>query len=304
MERFRTPDARFVDLPDFPWTAKYLELRDPTGGPDLRMAYYDEGPPDAAETIWLQHGEPSWSFLYRHMLPPLLAAGHRVVLLDLLGFGQSDKPAAGGDYTYARHVEWVREALFDHLDLSGVTFFGQDWGSLIGLRVVAENPEHFARVAIGNGFLPTGRGTISQAFLAWQNYSQSVAVLPVGRIVAGGCLEPLTPEEITAYDAPYPEESFKTGARTFPTLVPTTPDDPATAAQVAAWGVLARWTKPFWLCFSDGDQVTAGSEVELAARIPGTRGMPHVTIEGGGHFLQEDRGEQLATLFVEFIRQY
>ncbi|HQT99837.1 MAG TPA: haloalkane dehalogenase [Acidimicrobiales bacterium] len=301
MQRLRTPDERFENLPDFPFLAHYVEVTDPTGGEALRMAYLDEGPREA-DVVVVLHGEPTWSFLYRHVLRLLVAEGHRVVAPDLIGFGRSDKPASREDYTYARHVEWTRELLFTHLELRDVTLFGQDWGSLIGLRLVAEHPERFARVAIGNGGLPTGAEGTTEAFLNWQAYSQNAPELPIGRIVSGGCVrKPLDDAVIAAYDAPFPDEGFKEGARQFPMLVPTTPEDPAHDDNVAAWRVLEGFTKPFLMCFSDGDAITKGGERRFLSHVPGTKGQAHTTIVGGGHFLQEDEGPQLAAVLHRFI---
>jgi haloalkane dehalogenase len=287
MERRRTPDERFVELPDFAYVSKYAPVIDPTGGEPLRMAYLDEGPSDA-EVVVLLHGEPTWSYLYRFMIPGLVGAGRRVVAPDLIGFGRSDKPTPRGEYTYARHVEWTRELLFSRLNLTGVTFFGQDWGSLVGLRLVGEHPERFARVALSNGGLPTGDERASDAFLAWQEFSQSAPELPVGRIISGGCVNRLGDEIIAAYDAPFPDESYKEGAREFPRLVPTSSKDPAHDANVAAWKVLAGFTKPFLLCFSDGDPITRGGDKKFLRDVPGTKDQAHTTIEGGGHFVQEE----------------
>ncbi len=300
MDRVRTPEERFAGLPDFAFPAHFADVVDPTGGDPLRMAYLDEGPRDG-EVVVLLHGEPTWSFLYRFMVPGLVAAGRRVVVPDLMGFGRSDKPRPRGEYTYARHVEWVRELLFDHLDLAEVTLFGQDWGSLIGLRVVGEHPERFARVALSNGGLPTGDERPTDAFLAWQEFSQNAPALPIGRIVAGGCTGPLAPEVIAAYDAPFPDESYKEGAREFPRLVPTSPDDPAHDANVAAWATLRDFTRPFLLCFSDGDPITRGGDRKFLREVPGAQGQPHTTIVGGGHFVQEERGPELARVLNGFL---
>jgi haloalkane dehalogenase len=301
MQRVRTSDERFENLPDFSFRPNYAEVIDPSGGDPLRMAYLDEGPSEGSVVVLL-HGEPSWSFLYRFMIPDLVDAGYRVVAPDLIGFGRSDKPTDREEYTFARHVEWVRELLFDHLDLTDVTLFAQDWGSLIGLRLVAEHPDRFARVAIGNGGLPTGEERLSEAFKAWQDFSQSTPELHVGNIVSGGCVERLRPDVVAAYDAPFPDESFKEGARQFPKLVPTSPDDPAHDANVAAWEVLAKWDKPFLCCFSDGDAITRGGERKFLTTVPGTKGQLHTTIEGGGHFLQEEKGPELAATLDAFIR--
>jgi len=299
MQLLRTPDDRFEGLPDFPFTPRYARVDDTAGGP-LRVHYIDEGPPEG-EVVLLLHGEPSWSFLYRTMIPVLVDAGLRCVAPDLVGFGRSDKPAARGDYTFARHVEWMREALFDHLDLQGVTLVGQDWGSLVGLRLVGEHPDRFARVVIANGGLPTGDQPLSEAFLAWQKFSQEAPSFPVGGIVNGGCTTDLAPEVVAAYDAPFPDDTYTAGARQFPVLVPTSPDDPAAAANRAAWDVLATFDKPFLTAFSDADPITRGGEKIFHRTVPGTHDHPHTTIEGGGHFLQEDQGPQLAKVVADFV---
>ncbi|MDJ0768014.1 MAG: haloalkane dehalogenase [Ilumatobacter sp.] len=300
MHTTRTPDERFADLPGYPFEPHYAEIPDEDGG-TLRVHYVDEGPADAAPVL-LMHGEPSWSYLYRHMIPPLVDAGHRVVAPDLVGFGRSDKPTEQSDYTYARHVAWMSSLVFGHLDLRDVTFFGQDWGGLVGLRLVAADPDRFARVAIGNTGLPTGHGPASEAFLQWQRFSQETPVFPVGEIINRATVTDLTPEVIAAYDAPFHDEVSKAGARIFPSLVPTSPDDPATPDNVAAWRVLERFERPFLLCFSDSDPVTKGGDAPFLAKVPGAQGQPHITIEGGGHFLQEDRGPELAALLDDFVR--
>jgi haloalkane dehalogenase len=295
----RTPDEQFVDLPDFPYAPHYAEV-DSGDGASLRVHYLDEGDP-RAPTVLLMHGEPSWCFLYRHMIPVLVDAGLRCVAPDLVGFGRSDKPAARSDYTYARHVAWM-QAFVDATALDTLTLVGQDWGGLIGLRLVAAHPERFARVVAANTFLPTGDTTPSDAFFRWQEFSQTVPTFPTGAIVNGGCTTELPPEVIAAYDAPFPEEAMKAGARQFPMLVPTTPDDPEAAANRAAWEVLERYEHPFLCAFSDSDPITAGSDRVLKRRIPGCEGQAHTVIEGGGHFLQEDRGPQLARVVADFVR--
>jgi haloalkane dehalogenase len=300
MERLRTPDDRFAGLTDFPFTPHYHDVADPTGGEPLRMAYLDEGPRDG-QVVLLLHGEPTWSYLYRFMIAPLVAAGHRVVVPDMIGFGRSDKPTPREEYTFARHVEWMRELLFDHLELRDVTFFGQDWGSLIGLRLVGEHPQRFARVAIGNGGLPTGEERISEAFMAWLDFSQNADTLPVGAIVSGGCTSRRSDEVVAAYDAPFPDERYKEGARQYPKLVPISVDDPAHQANVAAWETLHNFTKPFLCCYSDGDPITRGADRKFLEEVPGTKGQAHTTLEGGGHFLQEEVGPQLAAVLNEFI---
>jgi haloalkane dehalogenase len=294
----RTPDDRFVGLPGYAFAPHYREIADGEGGL-LRVHFVDEGP-RGADPVLLLHGEPSWSYLYRKMIPVLVAAGHRVVAPDLPGFGRSDKPTERSDYTYARHVDWLRQ-LVEALDLGRITLVCQDWGGLLGLRLVAEHAGRFARVVAANTFLPTGDTPAGKAFLAWQKFSQEVPELPVGRIVSGGCKHPLPPELIAAYDAPFPDERFKAGARQFPLLVPTRPDDPAAEANRAAWRALERFEKPLLTAFSDSDPVTAGGDVVLQARIPGAKDQAHTTIRDGGHFLQEDQGEELAGIVVRFI---
>jgi len=293
METLRTSDDRFAALPGYSFAPHYLDA----GG--VRVHYLDEGP-RAAALLLLLHGEPSWSYLYRKMIPILVSAGHRVVAPDLVGFGCSDKPAARADYTYQRHVDWMR-AVLTGLDLRGVTLVCQDWGGLIGLRLVAEHPERFARVVAANTFLPTGDRDPGPAFLAWRKFSQEVPEFPVGRIVRGACVTELAPDVVAAYDAPFPEERYKAGARQFPLLVPASPDDPAAEPNRAAWRVLEGWERPFLTAFSDSDPITAGADRALQERIPGARGRPHTTITGGGHFLQEDRGEELARVVVDFV---
>ena len=299
MEALRTPEERFADLPDYPFEPNYAEVQDGEGG-ILRVHYLDEGPADEAPVL-LVHGEPSWSYLYRHMVPILVNAGHRVVVPDLVGFGRSDKPTRQTDYSYARHVAWLSELVFDHLDLRDATFFGQDWGGLLGLRLVAAEPDRFARVVIGNSGLPTGHGPASEAFLRWQRFSQTTPVFPVGDLVGRACTTELSAAVVAAYDAPFPDDTFKAGARIFPSFVPTNPDDPETAPNQAAWRVLEAFQKPFLCAFSDSDPVTAGGDAPFLAKVPGARGRQHPTIVGAGHFLQEDAGPELAAVIQDFI---
>ncbi len=299
MQILRTPDDRFAGLAGYSFDPHYVEVDDSEGG-TLRVHYLDEGPSDG-EVALLMHGEPSWSYLYRKMIPVITAAGYRAIAPDLVGFGRSDKPAARTDYTYARHVEWMRAALFDRLDLSAITLVGQDWGGLIGLRLVGEHPDRFARVVAANTFLPTGDNNPGDAFLAWQKFSQEVPEFPVGPIVNGGCVGDLTDDVIAGYDAPFPDESYKEGARQFPLLVPTRPDDAASEANRAAWTVLEKFDKPFLCAFSDSDPITGGADRVMLKLVPGTKGRPHTTIVGGGHFLQEDKGEELAAVVVDFM---
>jgi haloalkane dehalogenase len=302
METLRTPDECFDALPDYDFTPNYVDV--PAGDDTadrLRVHYLDEGPTDGS-VVLLMHGEPSWSFLYRKMIPVLVDAGLRCIAPDLVGFGRSDKPVARDAYTYARHVAWMRGALFDRLDLRDVTLVGQDWGGLVGLRLVGEHPDRFARVVAANTFLPTGDRPPGEAFLNWQNFSQTVETFPVGFIVNSGCTTDLAPEVVAAYDAPFPEESYKAGARQFPTLVPTKPDDPASAANRAAWETLRAFDRPFLTAFSDQDAITRGGDRVFQQDVPGADGQPHTTIEGGGHFLQEDRGPELAAVVAAFVQ--
>jgi haloalkane dehalogenase len=299
IEGLRTPDERFRGLPDFPFAPHYVDVPDGEGG-SLRVHYLDEGPADAAPVV-LMHGEPSWCFLYRHMIPVLVDAGLRAVAPDLVGFGRSDKPSRRTDYTYQRHVDWM-SAWLETVDLRGATLVGQDWGGLIGLRLVAEHGSRFARVVAANTFLPTGDRHPGEAFLAWQRFSQETPEFAVGKIDNTGCTTDLTSDVVAGYDAPFPDESFKEGARQFPLLVPTHPGDPAAPANRAAWDVLRGWTKPFLCAFSDRDPITGGADRALRADIPGCEGQPHTTIEGGGHFLQEDRGPELAQVVADFVR--
>jgi len=299
MKTLRTPDERFADLPDYAFEPHYLEINDGDGG-TLRVHYIDEGPADAAPVL-LMHGEPSWSFLYRHMIPLLVAAGHRVVAPDLVGFGRSDKPTEVTDYSYARHVAWMADALFDHLDLIDITYFGQDWGGMIGLRLVAEHPHRFARVVVGNTALPTGEGKIGKAFLEWQRFAKESPVFPIGKIIGGGCALPLTAEVTAGYDAPFPDDTYKAGARIFPSFVPTSPDDPSHDANVAAWSVLEKFDRPFLCAFSDSDPLTQGGDETFLRNVPGTAGQAHTTIVGAGHFLQEDKGPEVAQVIIDLI---
>jgi haloalkane dehalogenase len=294
----RTPDARFEALPDFPFQPHYLDVADGDGG-QVRVHYLDEGPPDGP-VVLLLHGEPTWAYLYRTVIPPLVDAGLRAVVPDMPGFGRSDKPTRQSDYTYARHVAWMRAAV-TRLDLRDATLVGQDWGGLVGLRLVAEEPDRYARVVASNHGFPTGDRPATPAFLEWLERSQSMPEFPCGEIVARACLTSLTREEVAAYDAPHPDDTFKAGARVYPALVPIRPDDPASDDQRRAWRVLETWTKPFLTAFSDSDPITAGAEAVFQSRIPGAAGQPHATITKAGHNLQEDAGPQLAEHIVRFV---
>ncbi|MEC8522140.1 MAG: haloalkane dehalogenase [Actinomycetota bacterium] len=301
MQVVRTPDERFEALPDFPFAPHYVEIDDAEGG-RLRVHYVDEGPRDG-HTVLLLHGEPSWCFLYRRIIPQLVDGGCRVIAPDLVGFGKSDKPTEKSDYTYNRHVNWMQAAIIDHLDISDATFFGQDWGGLIGLRLVAENSSRFARVVISNTGLPTGDHPLTEAFMAWQRYSKTSPDFEIGRIINAATVRELSADEIAAYDAPFPDDSYKAGARIFPSLVPTAPDDPTASANRAAWEIFQRWEKPFLCCFSDRDPVSRGGDGAFLSRVPGTAGQPHETIENAHHFVQEDSPNDLARIILQAIAQ-
>lgn len=290
----RTPEERFANIPDFPYTPHYLELD------GLRVAYIDEGPRDAAPVL-LMHGEPTWSYLYRKMIPGLVAAGHRVIAPDLIGFGRSDKPSRKSDYSYANHVAWMA-AWMERMDLQNATLFCQDWGSLIGLRLVTHSPERFARVVLANGGLPTGVGAVPRAFKLWRAFARFSPWFPIGRIVNSGCANKLSTAEIAAYDAPFPSGRFEMAARLFPTFVPASPNDPERAANEQAWEVLKQWHKPFLTLFSSRDPITRGGDKIFLKLVPGTANQPHALTRGAGHFLQEDKGPELAQKISEFIQ--
>ena len=291
MQTIRTPEERFANLPGYDFAPHYVEVD------ALRMHYVDEGLRDAAPVLLL-HGEPSWSYLYRKMIPPLAAAGLRVVAPDLIGFGKSDKPTAIGDYSYARHVDWMT-AFIESLNLTDITLFCQDWGSLIGLRVAAENGSRFTRIALGNGGLPTGDQPMPRAFR--RAFARWSPWFPVGRIIDSGTVTDLPKDVMDAYDAPFPGRHFKAGARAFPRLVPASPADPARDANRAAWRVLEEWDKPFLTAFSNRDPITRGLDRAFQDRVPGARDLQHVTIRNAGHLLQEDKGEELAEVLIRFV---
>jgi haloalkane dehalogenase len=290
----RTPPDRFNNVPDFPYQPRYAEV----GG--LRIAYIDEGPPDAP-LVLLMHGEPAWSFLYRKMIPVLVKEGFRVLAPDLVGFGRSDKPASKKDYSYLNHVLWMTTWM-EQIDLKHVNLFCQDWGSLIGLRMAAECPDRFDRIVLANGGLPTGTEKIPRAFKIWQAFARYSPWFPIGRIVKSGCAAGLTPQEVAAYDAPFPARRYRVAARLFPSFVPTTPGNPERQNNERAWDVFRRWDKPFLTLFSSRDPITRGGEKVWQSRVPGAQGQPHAITRGAGHFLQEDKGPELAAKIAEFIR--
>ncbi|WP_158888505.1 haloalkane dehalogenase [Amycolatopsis anabasis] len=298
MRLLRTPEDRFADLPEFDFDQRYAEIDDPHGGV-IRIGYLEAGPADGRPVLLL-HGEPTWSYLYRGLLAPLAAAGLRAIAPDLVGFGRSDKPAEIADHTYARHVEWMRSLAFDVLDLREVTLVGQDWGGLIGLRLVAEHPDRFARVVAANTGLPTGDQEMPKVWWAFHDTVESVQVMDIGRFVQSGCRTELAPGVRAAYDAPFPNEMYKAGPRAMPGLVPTSPDDPATPANRAAWQALGKLDIPFLCAFSDGDPITGPMEPVLRGAMPGAAALTHPTIANAGHFLQEDAGAELARVVAEF----
>ncbi len=294
MKILRTPDERFQNLSDYEFEPHYVDID------EMRMHYVDEGPADAPPVLLL-HGEPSWSYLYRHMIPPIASAGLRAVAPDLIGFGKSDKPAAQSDYSYATHVTWMLQFL-EKLELKNVTLVCQDWGSLIGLRLAAENEQRFDRIVLANGGLPTGDQVMPTVFRIWRAFARFSPWFPIGRIVQAGTVSTLAPAVIAAYDAPFPNSTYKAGARAFPKLVPTTPDDPAAPATRAAWEVFRKWQKPFLTAFSNRDPVTRGADQAFLELVPGAKDQPHTTIRNAGHFLQEDKGPELAKVVIDFMR--
>lgn len=300
MKILRTPDDSFKNLSGYPFKPNYMEIPD-SEGKELRIHYIDEGPIDA-EPVLLMHGEPSWSYLYRKMIPIIIDAGYRAIAPDLVGFGRSDKPADQKDYTYQRHVDWM-QAWLNKMHLQRVTLVCQDWGGLIGLRLVAQNPDQFSRVVAANTGLPTGDAPMPDAFLSWRKYSIEVPDFDVGAIITMGCQTPLTADVIAAYNAPFPDDTYKEGARIFPSLVPITRDDPAAQPNREAWKVLSKFEKPFITMFSDSDPITRGGERIFQSRIPGAKDQLHIAIKGGGHFLQEDCGAEFSRMIVNFISQ-
>jgi haloalkane dehalogenase len=301
MQTLRTPDDRFDDVPDFPYAPSYCEIPDGDGGA-LRVAWVEDGP-EGADPVLMLHGEPSWSYLYRKMIPILVDAGHRVVCPDLVGFGRSDKPTRREDHSYARHVEWMRTVAFDVLDLRNATLVGQDWGGLIGLRLAAEHPERFARLVVANTGLPNGDQPMAEVWWRFREVITTAPELNVGWFVQGGCRQQLSDEVRAGYDAPFPADEYCAGPRAMPGLVPTSPDDPAAAANRAAWAKLSVSPTPMLVAFSDSDPITGPMAAIFQREMRGAQGIDHPTIPGAGHFLQEDAGEELANHIVEFLRR-
>ena len=294
MKILRTPDERFQNLSDYEFEPHYVDID------EMRMHYVDEGPADAPPVLLL-HGEPSWSYLYRHMIPPIASAGLRAIAPDLIGFGKSDKSAAQSNYSYETHVAWMLHFLVK-LNLENITLVCQDWGSLVGLRLAAENEQRFHRIVLANGGLPTGDQVMPTVFRIWRAFARFSPWFPIGRIVQSGTVSTLAPDVIAAYDAPFPNSTYKAGARAFPKLVPTTPDDPAAPANRAAWEVFRKWQKPFLTAFSNRDPITRGADKAFLELVPGAKDQPHTTIRNAGHFLQEDKGPELAKVVIDFMR--
>ena len=290
MKILRTPEERFADLPDFSHPPRYTEIE------GLRMAHVEAG---QGPVVLMLHGEPTWSFLYRRMIPVIAGAGFRAVAPDLVGFGRSGKPAALADYSYARHVDWVRRWI-EANELTGITLVCQDWGSLIGLRLAAEHPERFDRIVVANGFLPTADRPVPRAFKIWRAFARYTPVFPTGRIVQTGSAVRLPAEVIAGYEAPFPTEAYKKGARAFPRLVPTEPDDPAVPANREAWEKLGRWEKPFLTAFGKKDPILGRADQILQKHVPGAAGQPHRELLQASHFVQEDAGPELAQIVVDF----
>jgi len=291
-----TPEDRFHGLKDYSFDAQYVEIDH-----GMKIHYLDEGPADATETILLMHGEPSWCYLYRYMIPPLVAAGYRCVAPDLIGFGKSSKPTEQSDYTYANHISWM-QSWIDQINIANVTLFCQDWGGLIGLRLVDNAPDRFARIVVSNTMLPTGDHTPPEAFIKWQKYSQKVEEFPFEFVLQGATTTELSDEILAAYRAPFPDETYTAGAKIFPMLVPTTPGDPESENNRMAWKqTYANWQKPLLTLFGDKDPVTKGGERVFQKLVPGTNGQAHATIENGGHFIQEDKGPLLAEHIIKFV---
>ena len=294
MESLRTPDDRFLNLPDYPFKPHYVYLKS-----GLRMHYLDEGDP-SGELVCLLHGEPSWSYLYRFMIPPLVSAGYRVVVPDLIGFGKSDKPTSFNDYSYAAHLVWCEEWL-RALNLREINLFCQDWGGLLGLRLAANHPALFKRIVAANTGLPTGQFEMPEAFMRWLNFSKRVETLPVGMLIQNATCRKLSDEEIAAYEAPFPDGSYQAGAKIFPSLVPISADDPESENNIRAWEHLAQYNKPFLTLFSDSDPITRNGEKLFQKIVPGTQGQPHEIMVNGGHFLQEDVPHELTDRMIKFF---
>jgi haloalkane dehalogenase len=293
MNLLRTPEDRFQNLPNFDLNPHYVEID------GIRVHYLDEGK-KGKETVLLLHGEPSWAFLYRHMIPVLSNSGFRVLVPDLIGFGRSDKPATRADHSYRKHVEWMTKWV-KSVNISKITLFCQDWGSLIGLRVAIENQDLFCRIMLSNGGLPTGAQQMSEAFLKWQNFSKNAPKFDISSIIQEGTVSKLSKDILKGYDAPFPDDSYKEGPRIMPSLVPTSREDPEFEANTMAFKQFHEWNNPFMTAFSDSDPITRGGDRVWQKIVPGAKNQPHTIVKNAGHFIQEDKGPELAVLLIKFI---
>lgn len=290
----RTPEDRFENLEDYNFQSHYLDIED-----DLRMHYLNEGN-NKDSTVLLLHGEPSWSYLYRKMIP-ILSNDFRVVAPDLIGFGKSDKLISQQDYSYQKHIDWI-STFIEKLNLKNIILFCQDWGGLIGLRIITEMSDRFDMIIASNTTLPTGKVPVPESFLQWRAYSQHSQGFNIGKVIDMGTIQPLSEEVYKAYNAPFPSEDYKAGARIFPTLVPIKQDDPESIKNLKAWEKLKSWNKPFLTIFGDEDNIMIGADKVFQKLIPGTKGQNH-KILNAGHFIQEEKGEELAELIIEFYKK-
>jgi len=290
----RTRESRFADLKDFPYKANFLQIN------DLQMHYIDEGPSEASP-VMLLHGVPTWSYLYRHMIGKIAAAGKRVIVPDLIGFGRSDKPAKKSDHSYKSHIDWIK-TFIKLLGLKDIILFGQDWGSLIGLRIAAEEPDLFAGIIISNGMLPTGEQEMHFTFKLWKAIARYSPFLPLDLIISSGIAGKLDKEEKRAYKAPFPSHKYKMGIRALPNLVPVSRDNPDSIANREAWKVLDKLEKPFLTVFSNNDPITRDGDKYLQNRIPGAAAQNHTRLNGG-HFIQEDKSAELAGIIIKFSKE-